>query len=1126
MPLACRVLAMNRGKGMRKPAIVAVALAVGAVVLVAGAQEVNNKINRATFWPALTGTPVVEEWYSDVPWNQKLGTNAGNQIDVALVLPYGALPQDAKDFCTGKNYSQAFCMLEFGIVNILGAYRTDTKYDPDNQKIKDAKECQDASLPCIEVRLDVSNFWTRLEGGKAALQPRTFGSALPVDGYYQKYSIDLGSTYGPQLPWYMSHYCDNVFPIALGDSQDPVCYGDYLSPMNDGFNILPGKVLNNWPNAVTWSVYIPQPPPSGEPSNHCPPGLTVCTMALGGFDLSAVQSDPAGLTYKKYNDNLLAWFNGALKKFGTQFSKADLEHHYPWSGAEVTWEGFVYPQALLNPFQGNFANKPDSDVPAGCDVTVTGPVNQFGDPAKCPNTGNTRATYYKYPNQCTLADLAAASTPSTASVEKLRKCGLNYELHHNPGLDLWPADYQQDAKNQNQVGNQYGRTSFLFGGIPGMQQPVTFSKDANSDSGLSIYEQVYNSSIFSVYLPIANVADSVQGLPSRNYQDKSFYHVLLMTNHMESDPQEFAEGIRGRTLWHNEYRTLAMYDAGAAGNERFPAQSFAASFDPDSAPAPFHNNTCDGCHVRNGSGIPINKDNTLDQALQTFMTGSEYTPYKVKDYSFTGKIRPMKLVFFDLKRDAARVDASRYSEPLQSVIGQAPRGADPYYNSKVMNFYGDSFHVTKSGYEVKWTYKKITDSYRKVVTADRTNAELGTIYDLLQIQLESFKTPGSCDLVTPSPTDKPWPTTCDDVNGDAIKTAIDSSEVGYLLLNGKRLGNLAAMEAIPNEAIKGFRASQVAALGSTIAGELVWNAGSRDGVGGVNSKVQKNCRTNALKDCFIARFGWIGDRVSLEDQVANAAFVEMNMTTTQGYDKLYATDKPLFPIRYKYPNCGPANKACIDLKKGNADLTEQDINRMAAYARWTGSPTRSEFQVALPDVIAGEKIFRQAKCDTCHVIKRIDINPDDTQLTLDFRDRLKTRVAGNAKPFLSYIGTDLLMHDMGYLSQVGNASESIRDSDGVVQPKYKNYVQKIRTPALKGLQFNRFVTDSHNNVAKAGDPACDFLLHDGRACDAIEAAFLHDGPAVKKLGVIDGLRGLNSLNKTELMQLRAFLYSL
>ena len=122
------------------------------------------------------------------------------------------------------------------------------------------------------------------------------------------------------------------------------------------------------------------------------------------------------------------------------------------------------------------------------------------------------------------------------------------------------------------------------------------------------------------------------------------------------------------------------------------------------------------------------------------------------------------------------------------------------------------------------------------------------------------------------------------------------------------------------------------------------------------------------------------------------------------------------------------------------------------------------------------------------------------------------------------------MHDMGYLSQVGTPAQCIsqpitclRDQNGVVLPAFHDFVQKIRTPVLKGLRFNRFVTDSFRNTKNPTDPACDFLLHDGRACDAIEAAFLHDGPAIKKLGVIDGLNGLSA---QQLLQLRAFLYSL
>ena len=59
------------------------------------------------------------------------------------------------------------------------------------------------------------------------------------------------------------------------------------------------------------------------------------------------------------------------------------------------------------------------------------------------------------------------------------------------------------------------------------------------------------------------------------------------------------------------------------------------------------------------------------------------------------------------------------------------------------------------------------------------------------------------------------------------------------------------------------------------------------------------------------------------------------------------------------------------------------------------------------------------------------------------------------------------MHDMGYLSQVADTTKSIRDSDGVVTAGFQNYVQKIRTPALKGLRFNRFVTDSHRNTRRS-----------------------------------------------------------
>ena len=89
----------------------------------------------------------------------------------------------------------------------------------------------------------------------------------------------------------------------------------------------------------------------------------------------------------------------------------------------------------------------------------------------------------------------------------------------------------------------------------------------------------------------------------------------------------------------------------------------------------------------------------------------------------------MKLVFFDLKRVTSHAyDDSVYSKPLAfsaSQVAQAPSAvqtANLYYNNKIMNFYGDSFHVTKPGnynypvYNVAWSYGP-ANSNRMVVNS-------------------------------------------------------------------------------------------------------------------------------------------------------------------------------------------------------------------------------------------------------------------------------------------------------------------------------------------------------------------------------------------------------------------------
>ena len=108
------------------------------------------------------------------------------------------------------------------------------------------------------------------------------------------------------------------------------------------------------------------------------------------------------------------------------------------------------------------------------------------------------------------------------------------------------------------------------------------------------------------------------------------------------------------------------------------------------------------------------------------MTTAAYNPYgkgmptqPIKDYTFTGQIWPMKLVFFDLKRVTSSMNDSVYSEPLAFSAN--------HYNNKIMQFYGDSFHVTRPGYNYTWSYGP-ADLSRMVVAAPPVNSELAKTY--------------------------------------------------------------------------------------------------------------------------------------------------------------------------------------------------------------------------------------------------------------------------------------------------------------------------------------------------------------------------------------------------------------
>lgn len=589
---------------------------------------------------------------------------------------------------------------------------------------------------------------------------------------------------------------------------------------------------------------------------------------------------------------------------------------------------------------------------------------------------------------------------------------------------------------------------------------------------------------------------------------------------------------------------------------------FPAGFQTENATAPYHGNTCDSCHIRNGGGIPLMPNGLLPQIHvargmnENFIIHPDYT------YSNKPPLPSMKMVLFDLPYKSEEPDSCGGNEAPQS--DPVALAAKQVYSNKIMNFFGDSFHVNqinKQNQTVRlpfytMSYEPISadDGFEVVDSTLRGDAphftrQRAEHFTPQRVAIDNIQIGSgiACQKVS---TDKPdsvadenWPKSCDDVDGPMIEQTIKDHKIGFMHLLGRRLGNTPMIEMIPDQTILATQQMQVADM--TYAGSYLLAPGTRTGSNGQTH--YRSCTSGKVgdqsDDCYISRWGWIGDRASLEDQIANAAHVEMNVTSKEGYDKFHkneATDKHL--VRYDETLCGPADLTCQE-SDANSDITEQEIKDMATYQRWIGIPNRSEYQVSSGKVQMGEKIFKQLHCDSCHVIKKIAFIEHDNMLPDEERAHLKKLQNPAADqpdyPFISYLGTDLLIHDMGYLSQIAKAPDNvkIRNADGTIKNECRAYIQKIRTPALKGLRFNRFVTDSNHNTTapldnnngetyKAGGtiiPGCDFLLHDGRACDAIQAAYLHDGPAIKKLGII---AALNKLSKEDLMFLRAFLYSL
>lgn len=192
------------------------------------------------------------------------------------------------------------------------------------------------------------------------------------------------------------------------------------------------------------------------------------------------------------------------------------------------------------------------------------------------------------------------------------------------------------------------------------------------------------------------------------------------------------------------------------------------------------------------------------------------------------------------------------------------------------------------------------------------------------------------------------------------------------------------------------------------------------------------------------RFGWKATHPRLKQQNAAALFEDIGISSD------------LFP--QGYGGCTSQQTDCRRLPDGNSphlDGVEASIamtDLLEFYTRTLAVPPRRNAQH--PDVLAGEKLFHQVGCQSCH---RPSYITDKNALPLLAEQQIW--------PY-----TDLLLHDMG----AGLADQ---------HSEFLASGAEWRTPPLWGIGLTAVVS-GHTQ-----------LLHDGRARNLQEAILWHGGEA-------------------------------
>ncbi len=201
----------------------------------------------------------------------------------------------------------------------------------------------------------------------------------------------------------------------------------------------------------------------------------------------------------------------------------------------------------------------------------------------------------------------------------------------------------------------------------------------------------------------------------------------------------------------------------------------------------------------------------------------------------------------------------------------------------------------------------------------------------------------------------------------------------------------------------------------------------------------------AKNDLAIGRFGWKAGMPTLDQQNQNAFQFDIGLST------------PLYPNGAG--DCTAAQQDCLTAPNGNdpefEDLEAHSVitDLVLYYTRNIAPPIRANANDA--DVMAGQKIFKNIGCASCHT----------PRYQLPIRSDMAEQSGQVIWPF-----SDLLLHDMG---------------DGLAdhRPEAQASGTEWRTPPLWGI-----------GRAQEIDPRARFL-HDGRASTILEAILWHGGEA-------------------------------